>query len=325
MSRSNCYYSLNLARACFWLVWLTAASALSPSNGISRRSVMEVAGWTSLVALSPPSLAETVDTTEVEVAVTGDAKKLFNEGRALESQGNMAAAQRLYAKVTKISPKFIYGWSNLANTEVAFGDLNSAEDNYSKAIDLCQESLAGTEEKFGVRRCSDLYLLLLNRGTVRLNNGMAKEALADLEKASVLRGRPDAIVIQNLARARELNGLYSQADKDYNLAISMTANEVNPFWLRSSLVKFQLGDAKGGFDLLKRVENRFPEAPEVRAAYATFLAAKGDQIAAQQKFLEIPNRQRLKYSDKEYLMSVVSWPPLMIDGVSKLAASVGDK
>lgn len=220
--------------------------------------------------------------------------------------------------------QFIYGWSNLANTEVAFGELDSAEENYSKAIDLCQESQAVTGEQLGVRRCNDLYILRLNRGTVRLNNGMPKEALTDLQNASVLRERPDAIVLQNLARAKELNGLYSQADNDYNLAISMTANEVNPFWLRSSLVKYQLGDTKGGLDLLKRVENRFPDAPEVRAAYATFLAAKGDQIAAQQKFLEIPNRQRLKYSDMDYLKTVVSWPPSMIDGVSKLAAAVGD-
>jgi hypothetical protein len=69
-------------------------------------------------------------------------------------------------------------------------------------------------------------------------------------------GRPDAVILQNLARARELNGYYSQSDRDYNLAISMTANEVNPFWLRSALVKLQLGDIKGGLDLLKRVENR---------------------------------------------------------------------
>jgi tetratricopeptide (TPR) repeat protein len=154
---------------------------------------------------------------------------------------------------------------------------------------------------------------------------MTKEALKDLQQASVLRERPDAVVLQNLARAKELNGLYSQADKDYNLAISMTANEVNPFWLRSSLVKFQQGDFKEGFDLLKRVENRFPEAPEVRAAYATFLAEKGNQIAAQQKFLEIPDRQRLKYSDIDYLTKVISWPPAMIDGISSLATAVGDK
>lgn len=94
--------------------------------------------------------------------------------------------------------------------------------------------------------------------------GMPEEALADLQMASILRERPDAIVLQNLARAKELNGLYSQADKDYNLAISMTANEVSPFWLRSAIVKFQLGNKKEAFDILKRVENRFPEVSSSR-------------------------------------------------------------
>mmetsp|Transcript_37340 Transcript_37340/g.90671 ORF Transcript_37340/g.90671 Transcript_37340/m.90671 type:complete len:243 (-) Transcript_37340:3709-4437(-) len=236
----------------------------------------------------------------------------------------MAAAQRIYSKVTKISPRFIYGWSNLANTQVAFGDLSNAEDNYSKAIELCKESMAGNEEQFGVRRCSDMYVLRLNRGTVRLNNGMPQEALTDLQQASILRERPDAIILQNLARAKELNGLYSLADKDYNLAISMTANEVSPFWLRSALVKYQLGNRSEGFDILKRVENRFPEAPEVRSAYAVFLAANGDQVGAQRKFLEIPDRQRFRYSDIQYLTKVIIWPSSMIDDVSKLAEAVGD-
>ena len=202
--------------------------------------------------------------------------------------------------------------------------MNEADENYSKAIDLCRESMATTEEKFGVRKCNDLYLLLLNRGSVRLNNGMIKEALVDLEKSSALRDRPDAVVTQNLARARELNGLYAQADRDYNLAISMTANEVNPFWLRSSMVKFQLGDVKGGMDILKRVENRFPEAPEVRAAYAAFLAAQGDQIAAQRKYLEIPDRQRLKYVDNDYLTKTLYWPPAMIDTLKSVSSAAGD-
>ncbi|KAL3903335.1 MAG: hypothetical protein SGARI_005424 [Bacillariaceae sp.] len=180
----------------------------------------------------------------------------------------MAAAQRLYAKVTKISPRFIYGWSNLGNTQVAMGDLGGAEENYSQAIDLCRETLSDNNE-YG-RKCNDLYLLMLNRGSVRLNTpGMAKEALKDLQQADTLRQRPDAIVLQNLARAKELNGMYSSADRDYTVSISMTANEVNPFWLRAAMVKLQLGDAKGGSDLLKRVENRFPDAPEVKAASAT--------------------------------------------------------
>jgi predicted TPR repeat methyltransferase len=53
----------------------------------------------------------------------------------------MVAAQQLYAKVTKISPRFIYGWSNLGNTQEAMGDLAGADENYSQATVLCQESL----------------------------------------------------------------------------------------------------------------------------------------------------------------------------------------
>jgi tetratricopeptide (TPR) repeat protein len=206
---------------------------------------------------------------------------------------------------------------------VVLGALDPADDSYSRAIDLCRENLLETANQgFGTRRCDDLYVLLLNRGSLRLNNGRAKEALADLSQSSVLRGRPDAIVAQNLARAKELNGMYAAADSDYNLAISMTANEVSPFWLRSALVKFQLGDVKGGFDLLKRVENRFPEAPEVRAAYASFLAATGKQIEAQRKFLDIPDRQRMNYFNDEFLRETVSWPPVVIEALAKVTSAV---
>ena len=68
----------------------------------------------------------------------------------------------------------------------------------------------------------------------------------------------------------------------------------------------------------------FPEAPEVRAAYATFLAARGDQVAAQQKYLEIPDIQRKKFSQDDYLKKVIAWPPAAIDTVTNIAAAVGD-
>lgn len=48
---------------------------------------------------------ETIREEAVQVIASGDLKKLFNEGRAMESQGNMLAAQRLYAKVTKLAPR----------------------------------------------------------------------------------------------------------------------------------------------------------------------------------------------------------------------------
>lgn len=104
----------------------------------------------------------------------------------------------------------------------------------------------------------------------------------------------------------------------------MTANEVNPFWLRSSMVKYQLGDTNGAMDLMKRVENRFPEAPEVRAAYAVLLLAKGEEDTARKKFLEIPDRQRVKYTDAEFLNKMVGWPPKMKEGLGYLTKAVGD-
>jgi tetratricopeptide (TPR) repeat protein len=288
-----------------------------------RDALLSITSTVALIGSPRASNAEDTTLSEVQVVASGDAKKLFNEGRALEMQGNMPAAQRLYSKVTKISPRFVYGWSNLGNTQVALGTLDPADESYTTAITLCQESLQ-QEAGIGVRKCDDLYLLYLNRGCLRLNNGQPKEALSDLQQADKLKGRPDAIILQNLARAKELNGQYSSADRDYTVAISMTANEVNPFWLRSALVKYQLGDIKGGFDLFKRVDNRFPEAPEVRAAYSVFLTANGDQVAGQQKFLEIPDRQRKNYVDKNYMTQVISWPPAAIQTLSKVTTAVGD-
>lgn len=337
------------------LLFLLPAAPVSSS---SRRSVLSTVSlllpWsirlepTIAIAAddSATALQDNIQTNiPVQISITGDAKQLFNEGRALESQGNLAAARRLYEKVTRIAPRFIYGWSNLGNTQTAFGELQQAEESYSTAIQLCRESLqqsnaedAGTPA-FGVPRCADLYVLLLNRGTVRLNRNdnddiseseaarsqRIQQALEDLQQSSTLRGRPDAIILQNLARAEELTGRYAAADRDYTLAITMTSNQVNPFWLRSALVKFQLGDVQAGLDLLKRVEVRFPEAPEVRAARATFYEAKGDATAAQQTFLEIPDKQRLKFSDQAYLTRTIAWPPAMIDVLSKITKAVGDR
>jgi len=295
-----------------------------------RRALLSTISSSLLVFGSQVCVAEdsvganSVDFIPVDVAPPRDIRQLFNEGRVYESQGNLAAANRIYTKVTKLAPRFIYGWSNLGNTQVAFGALDPAEASYTKAVNLCNENRKD-EQKFGVPRCDDLYLLLLNRGSLRLNNDRPKEALKDLETADELRGKPDALILQNRARARELNGLFGGADRDYTVAISMTSNEVVPFWLRSAMVKFQIGDTIGAFDLIRRVENRFPEAPEVRAALATMLAAKGDQIGAQRKYLEIPDKARLKFLDENYIQKVIGWPPKMVESLSLVIKAVGDK
>jgi len=286
-------------------------------------------GTTTL--LTVPTAARANDATstmdnEILIQPSADVKKFFAEARALESQGNLAAAQRLYNRIVTLQPNFVYGWSNLGNTQTALQDLAGADQSYTTAIALCQEhNRRVTSGQIAARQCNDLYLLLLNRGSLRLNyNQQWALALQDLRQADALRARPDAIVLQNLARAKELNGLYAQADRDYTTAISMTANEVNPFWLRAALIKFQLGDPQSALDLIKRVAVRFPEAPEVRAAYAVLLSAGGDAVAAQRKFLEIPDRARLKYVDTAYLTQTIAWPPAMRDELGKITQAVGD-
>lgn len=166
----------------------------SMASTVLASSALTTAPWQAMAD-------DNTSTSEVQVVATGDVKKLFNEGRALEAQGNILAAQRLYIKVTKIAPRFIYGWSNLGNTLVAQGQLSEADASYTEAVDLCEENLKQVDgSSFGTRRCDDLYLILLNRGSVRLNNDMPKEALLDLTKSSTLRARPDATILQNLVR-----------------------------------------------------------------------------------------------------------------------------
>lgn len=261
-----------------------------------------------------------------------DIKKIFNEARGYEFQGNVPAANRLYSKVTKLAPGFIYGWSNLGNTQVVLGNLEDGEVSYTKSIDLCSINRKETEGIFGVPKCDDLYLLYLNRGCLRMNmkttdetNNRRKQllnALQDIEIAAELRSKPDAIVLQNRARARELNQMFDRADRDYVTAISMTGNEVAPFWLRASMVKFQLGDQIGSLDLLRRVQVKFPEAPEVKAALASILYKKGDKEGAKKTLLSIPEAQRVKFGDPSYLENVVNWPPAMVDTILEVSKEI---
>jgi tetratricopeptide (TPR) repeat protein len=307
-SRSVLTAALVLAAASAWQF------SLPPSFALSRREILASALVMIPVAAAPQLAQAEEYNNDIVVQLTGDAKKIFGEGRALELQGNLMAAQRLYGKVTQMAPNFVYGWSSLGNTQTAFGDLSAAEVSYTKSIELCTQV-----------DCSDQYVLYLNRGTIRLNTNRPAEALADLRLAATLRGRPDDIVLQNLARACELNGLYEEADRNYDVAIRMTGNQVSPYWLRAAMVKFQLNEKQQGYDLLKRIENRFPDAPEVKAASAVFLAGTGKMVEAQQKFLEISDRQRLKYVDQQYLTGTIAWPPAMLSQLSKITQAVGDQ
>ncbi|GKY97351.1 hypothetical protein MPSEU_000693500 [Mayamaea pseudoterrestris] len=258
-----------------------------------------------------------------------DAKSLFTQARAYEQQGNLQAAQRLYEKIVVVAPDFVYGWSNLGNTQTALQQLTEAEISYTKAINLCTQ-LEQNSGGASPQPCKDLYLLYLNRGSLRLNTQQPQLALQDLRQSNSLRGRPDDVILPNLARAYEVNGQYQAASDAYVTSIRMAGNAVAPYWLRASLVEFQLDNGIDGYALLQRVQNRFPDAPEVKAALAVYLwEVRNEQDQARQTFLQIPNKQRLKYSycsdeSKEYLDNVIAWPPKMKEAVQVIAKGVGD-
>jgi len=56
----------------------------------------------------------------------------------------------------------------------------------------------------------------------------------------------------------------------------------------------------------------------------TRIFSRGDDDSARKKFLEIPDRQREKYSDASYVDKVVAWPPKMKEGLEYLTKAVGD-
>ena len=88
----------------------TSSTSTSVSTTWNRRQ-FAISVPTSIASLlsNPlsPAFAEddVVTNTPVEVIPNADIKKLFNEARAMEGQGNIPAAQRIYAKVTKVSPR----------------------------------------------------------------------------------------------------------------------------------------------------------------------------------------------------------------------------
>ena len=106
---STAFLGLMTVRLSPTMVW-----SFSSEAPLSRRSVMVGTVFTTVLSDPARTLADIIDTDmEVETLPGPDSKSLFNQARALENQGNMLAAGRLYERVTTISPQFIYGWSNL--------------------------------------------------------------------------------------------------------------------------------------------------------------------------------------------------------------------
>ncbi len=87
----------------------TKLLATSSDTDGHRRTLISSFPTTIATLLVAPQLGlaaeDVISSDPVIVSPTGEIKKLFNEGRALEQQGNIQASQRIFAKVTKLAPK----------------------------------------------------------------------------------------------------------------------------------------------------------------------------------------------------------------------------
>lgn len=61
------------------------------------------------------------------------ALEIYNKAINLQATGNIAASLPLLARVTDMEPTFPYGWSSLADVQVALGDVVSAQVRNEKA------------------------------------------------------------------------------------------------------------------------------------------------------------------------------------------------
>ncbi|CAM9930716.1 unnamed protein product, partial [Hapterophycus canaliculatus] len=167
--------------------------------------------------------------------------------------------------VVKYAPGYVYGWSNRANVLIAEGDLVGAVKDYDRALELAE----------GISM-PDKWVIHLNRGTTLMALGEDDRALSDLNQAAKLNNSKDLLTLANRAQAFERRGDWAKALADYEGAINVQPGNVQPWWIRYSLVLFQEGRDFDSLVFLKRVQAKFEGVGEVQAAITAIEFGRGD-------------------------------------------------
>ncbi|GMI17311.1 hypothetical protein TrLO_g683 [Triparma laevis f. longispina] len=244
------------------------------------------------------------------------ALEIYNKAINLQATGNIAASLPLLARVTDMEPTFPYGWSSLADVQVALGDVVSAQAGYREAIRLCSSSDS----------CKDSYLNHLNLGCVLINldrpsRETLEEGLKEINIAARLRNRPDPVVVTNRAIAYDYLGKYALAVEDYEIAVRLDG-EVKPWWLRRAESKLELGDGGGAKEAWKRVEARFPESAEVNAVGTVIFQALGEESRVDECYKKIAPSLKENYSKEEFKeKNKLRWGPKMTEGWKSVVES----
>ncbi|CAM9411158.1 unnamed protein product [Ectocarpus sp. 12 AP-2014] len=228
------------------------------------------------------------------------AKKLYNQA-SRRPNGNHAT----FHHVIKYAPGYVYGWSNRANVLIAEGDLKAAVSDYDRALQLAE----------GIYM-PDKWIIYLNRGTTLMALGDDDRAMSDLNQAAKLNTSKDLYTLANRAQAFERRGDWAKALADYEAgAINVQPGNVQPWWIRYSLVLFQEGRDFDSLAFLKRVQAKFEGVGEVQAAMTAIEFGRGNMKAAEGAWRGINIVDQQMYLKDSYLKDQLRWPPRVVDSL----------
>ncbi|CAM9409695.1 unnamed protein product, partial [Choristocarpus tenellus] len=92
-------------------------------------------------------------------------------------------------------------------------------------------------------------------------------------------------------------------------AVSQKPGDVQPWWIRYALVMFQEERTFDSLAYLRRLQSKFGEENEVKAALTAVYFGKGELGPAKDTWLSIPSEARKAYESETYLKGQLKWPP----------------
>ncbi|CBJ30660.1 TPR domain-containing protein [Ectocarpus siliculosus] len=273
-----------------------ADTAMPAASGLPSGSVVEATATSTTSA----EVQEVVPTIKLE----GELAAQFKKAQAAGSVQQFDKAKKLYNQVVKYAPGYVYGWSNRANVLIAEGDLKAAVSDYDRALQLAE----------GIYM-PDKWIIYLNRGTTLMALGDDDRAMSDLNQAAKLNTSKDLYTLANRAQAFERRGDWAKALADYEGAINVQPGNVQPWWIRYSLVLFQEGRDFDSLAFLKRVQAKFEGVGEVQAAMTAIEFGRGDMKAAEGAWRGINIVDQQMYLKDSYLKDQLKWPPRVVESL----------
>ncbi|CAM9140800.1 unnamed protein product [Ectocarpus sp. 4 AP-2014] len=274
-----------------------ADTAMPAASVLASGSVVEATATSATSA----EVQEVVPTIKLE----GELAAQFKKAQAAGSVQQFDKAKKLYNQVVKYAPGYVYGWSNRANVLIAEGDLKAAVSDYDRALQLAE----------GIYM-PDKWIIYLNRGTTLMALGDDDRAMSDLNQAAKLNTSKDLYTLANRAQAFERRGDWAKALADYEAgAINVQPGNVQPWWIRYSLVLFQEGRDFDSLAFLKRVQAKFEGVGEVQAAMTAIEFGRGDMKAAEGAWRGINIVDQQMYLKDSYLKDQLKWPPRVVESL----------